>query len=501
MSESAQMVQSSDKRQATHKATVTQTATNQITVNQTVITQQLANAFKKQKAAYTETPYPSLEVRLSLLDTLKTAVIAHQQRIIEALSADYGHRSADETLLAEIQSSVSGIRYIQKHLSQWIKPQKRQVALHHQGASNWVFYQPKGVVGIMVPWNYPLYLAIEPLAVALASGNRVMLKLSESTPKFNHVLMQLFSEHFSDAWVFAVIGELEESQFFSGLPFDHLFFTGSTSVGKAVMQAASQQLTPLTLELGGKSPCIITRHADIEQAAQRILFGKAINAGQTCVAPDYLLVEKTVKQDLIEALKRVHKTHYGNDITDNSDYSNIINDTQLKRLHNLYHNAVDQGAKPYELAEGDWKKRRVPLTLFFNVEESMAIMQEEIFGPLLPIIEIDHLKEAIDFVRKRASPLALYLFSYDKKEQFLVQNSTQSGGLCINETLMHLAQEDLPFGGINQSGMGNYHAKEGFITFSHAKAVHQKGRFNLNYLIMPPYGKKLHKILYRWLIR
>lgn len=496
MSVSAQMVQSSDDRQTTNQKTVNQTATDQ-----KAISQQLASAFKKQKAACATTPYPSLEMRLSLLDTLKTAIIDHQQRIIEALSTDYGHRSVDETLLAEVQSSVSGIRYIQKHLSQWIKPQKRQVAFQHQPASNWVFYQPKGVVGVMVPWNYPLYLAIEPLAVALAAGNRVMLKLSESTPEFNQVLMQLFSKNFLDDWVFAVIGELEESRFFSTLPFDHLFFTGSTFAGKAVMQAASQQLTPLTLELGGKSPCIITQHADIEQAAQRILFGKALNAGQTCVAPDYLLIEKNVKQALIDALKRIHKIHYGSDITHNSDYSNVINDVQLKRLQHLYHDAIDQGAEPFELADGHWEKRRIPVTLLFNVADSMAIMQEEIFGPLLPVIEINNLKEAIKYIQQRPSPLALYLFSYNKNEQLVIQNTTQSGGLCINDTLMHLAQEDLPFGGIGQSGMGNYHAKEGFITFSHVKAVHKKGRFNLNHWIMPPYGKKLHKILYHWLIR
>jgi coniferyl-aldehyde dehydrogenase len=464
-------------------------------------TEHMTRVLHLQQGSFAQISYPPLDLRLSFLDALKSTLIENQQDLILSIQQDYGIRSQDETKLAEIMTSVSGIRYLQKHLSDWMKPKKRKVPLQFQPSANWVFYQPKGIVGIMVPWNYPLYLAIEPLATAIAAGNRVMLKLSENTPKFNECFMHLLKHIFTDDWVCAFEGGLIESQYFSSLAFDHLFFTGSTAVGQQIMQAASRNLTPVTLELGGKSPCIVTRHADIALAAERIIFGKAFNAGQTCVAPDYLLVEASVKDELIQALQYQYHKNYGNDISQNPDYSSIINQQQTDRLQHLYQNAVNQGADALALAKGSLEQRRLPVTLFLNVNDSMDILQQEIFGPWLPIIEVCDLRQALHDITARPKPLALYLFSKNKAEQESIQKLSQSGGLCINDTLVHLAQDDLPFGGIGHSGMGNYHGKEGFLTLSHAKGIHKKGKFNAGSWILPPYNKKIHKFIYQWLIR
>ncbi len=454
-----------------------------------------------QQGSFSQMPFPPLDLRLSFLDALRSALVEHQETFFEAIHQDYGIRSRDETRLAEILTSVSGIRYLQQHLPDWIKPKKRSVSLEFQPAQNSVVHQPKGVVGIIVPWNYPLYLAVEPLASALAAGNRVMLKMSEYTPHLNAQLKDVLSTIFTDDWVCLFEGGPDESAHFSSLPFDHLFFTGSGAVGKKIMAAASEHLTPVTLELGGKSPCIVTQHADIPLAAERILFGKAVNAGQTCVAPDYILVEPSVKPALIEALTLAHERCYGTDIRRNDQYTSIINEQQRNRLQQILQDAQDKGATLTPLAEGDGDLRRLPVTLITDVNDDMRVMQEEIFGPWLPIVDICDLRQAMHDITERPRPLALYLFSLDRKEQEWIQQHSHSGGLCINDTLVHLAQDDLPFGGIGPSGMGQYHGEEGFKTFSHIKGIHKKGRFNSGSFIMPPYGKAIHRFLYRWLIR
>jgi len=360
-------------------------------------------------------------------------------------------------------------------------------------------YQPLGVIGIIVPWNYPLYLAIGPLIGALAAGNRVMLKMSESTPATGQLLKALLAQIFSEDQVAVVLGEADVGIAFSRLPFDHLLFTGSTSIGRQVMRAAAENLTPVTLELGGKSPAIVSANVPLADAAERIAFGKTLNAGQTCVAPDYVLVPRARIEGFIEAYRQVIRRFYPQ-LSDNPDYTSIINPRQQARLQDYLDDAQARGARLLPLFEQS-QDRRMPHHLLLDVTDEMRVMQDEIFGPLLPIVPYDDLEQALAYVNARPRPLALYYFGYDKAEQQTVLERTHSGGVCLNDTLLHVAQDDLPFGGVGPSGMGHYHGHEGFLTFSKAKGVFIKQRFNASRLIYPPYGKALQKLVYRLFIR
>ena len=419
--------------------------------------------------------------------------------LIDAISQDFSHRSPDETLFAELMPSLHSIDFTLKHLKRWMKPSPRRVGAAFQPASAKVIYQPLGVVGVIVPWNYPVFLAIGPLIGALAAGNRVMLKLSEFTPATGRLLKDLLGRIFPEDQVAVVLGEADVGVAFSGLAFDHLLFTGSTHVGKLVMRAAAENLTPVTLELGGKSPAIVSADVPLKDAAQRIAWGKTLNAGQTCIAPDYVLVPQNRVEGFVEAYRQAVHGFYPA-LIDNPDYTAIISERQVTRLEGLQRDAVDKGARAIALYE-QGQGRRMPHTLLLEVSDDMQVMQEEIFGPLLPIVAYADLDQALAYINTRARPLALYYFGYNKAEQQRVIDSTHSGGVCINETLQHVGVEDMPFGGIGQSGMGHYHGHEGFLTFSHAKSVLTKQRLNSSGLAYPPYGRKLVRMIQALFIR
>ena len=461
--------------------------------------EELDRLFAAQRAAYTANPMPPAAQRQQWLKALREMLSNERQALIDAISADFSHRSADETLLAELMPSLHGIHYASRHLKGWMKSSRRKVGMAFQPASAKVVYQPLGVVGIIVPWNYPLYLAIGPLVGALAAGNRVMLKLSESTPATGQLLKTLLGRIFPEDLVCVVLGEADIGVAFSRLRFDHLLFTGATSIGKHVMRAAAENLTPVTLELGGKSPAIVSGDVPLKDAAERIAFGKTLNAGQTCVAPDYVLVPQDRVGAFVEAYRQVVNNFYPT-LADNPDYTAIINERQLARLNSYVSDATSKGALLIPLFE-QGQGRRMPHSLLLNVTDEMTVMQDEIFGPLLPIVPYQDLDQAFAYINQRPRPLALYYFGYDKREQNRVLHETHSGGVCLNDTLLHVAQDDMPFGGIGPSGMGHYHGHEGFLTFSKAKGVLIKQRFNAAKLIYPPYGKSIQKLIQKLFIR
>ncbi|EWH00164.1 coniferyl aldehyde dehydrogenase [Halomonas sp. BC04] len=460
---------------------------------------ELEHQLKRQRAACRANPMPSSQERREWLGQLRELIKSEQNTIARAISDDFGNRSADETLLAEIMPTLHGIDYASKRLKRWMKPSRRSVSLVFQPARAKVVYQPLGVVGIIVPWNYPLFLAISPLTGALAAGNRVMIKMSESTPRTSQLLKDLLARVFPEDLVTVVLGEAEVGAAFSRLPFDHLLFTGATSIGRHVMRAAADNLTPVTLELGGKSPAIVSRDVPLKDAAQRIAFGKSLNAGQTCIAPDYVLVPRERVDDFVTAFREAVLSFYPT-LEDNPDYTAIINERHFERLQGYLEDAESKGARAVRLHEAG-QRRRMPLAILLDVSDEMTVMQEEIFGPLLPVVPYDRLEEAFDYVNDRPRPLALYYFGYDRHEQQRVLHETHAGGVCINDTLLHAAQEDLPFGGVGASGMGRYHGHEGFLTFSHAKGVFVKQRFNAAAMIYPPYGKTLQKLIRKAFVR
>ncbi|BCG22316.1 putative coniferyl aldehyde dehydrogenase [Pseudomonas tohonis] len=460
---------------------------------------QLEELFARQRAAYGDNPMPSADQRIQWLKSLRDLIFDEQDALIRAISQDFSNRSADETLLAEIMPSLHGIHYAKNRVRRWMKPSRRAVGMAFQPASAKVIYQPLGVVGVIVPWNYPLFLAIGPLVGALAAGNRVMVKMSESTPATSQLFKELMARIFPEDLVAVCLGEADVGVAFSKLPFDHLLFTGATSIGRHVMRAAAENLTPVTLELGGKSPAIVSHEVPLDHAAERIAFGKTMNAGQTCVAPDYVLVPRDRVEGFVEAYRTAVKSFYPQ-LKDNPDYTAIINERQLQRLNGYLQDAEAKGARLVPLfpeAQG----RRLPHTLVLDVKDDMKLMQDEIFGPLLPIVPYERLDQAFAYINQRPRPLALYYFGYDKREQQRVLHETHSGGVCLNDTLLHVAQDDMPFGGVGPSGMGHYHGHEGFLTFSKAKGVFIKQRFNAARMIYPPYGKSIQKLVYKLFVR
>ena len=460
---------------------------------------QLDTLLDRQRQAYRANPMPEAGQRIQWLKSLANLLVTEQKAIIEAINRDFSNRSADETLLAEVLPSLHGVHYAAKRVKKWMKPSRRSVGMQFMPASAKVIYQPLGVVGVIVPWNYPLFLAIGPLTGALAAGNRVMIKMSESTPATAQALKELLAKVFPEDLVAVVQGEVDVGVAFSKLPFDHLLFTGATSVGKHVMRAAAENLTPVTLELGGKSPAIVSASVPMKDAAERIAFGKSLNAGQTCVAPDYVLVPQNRVDEFVESYRQVVQGFFPT-LENNPDYTAIINERQLARLNGYLADAQARGATVVPLfpqAQG----RRLPQALVLNATDEMKIMQEEIFGPLLPVIPYQSLDQALSYINERDRPLALYFFGYDKREQDHVLAHTHSGGVCLNDTLLHVAQDDMPFGGVGPSGMGHYHGHEGFLTFSKAKGVFSKPRFNAARVIYPPYGKSLQKLVYKLFIR
>jgi coniferyl-aldehyde dehydrogenase len=464
----------------------------------------MKNILARQKAAFNKAPCPSLAQRKQQLSALKTRLLNNKQLICDAVSQDFGYRNANETQILELMTTIGDINFILNNLRKWMKPERRSVALQFLPASNTIMYQPLGVVGIIVPWNYPLYLAIGPLLAALAAGNRAMLKMSEFTPALNAALKKILAECFTEDQVAIIEGEADVAAEFSKLPFDHIMFTGSTAVGKHVMKAAAENLTPVTLELGGKSPVFIDDKMSLKTVAERIVFGKSLNAGQTCVAPDYLLCPKDKVDALAQEIKIVFNKLYP-DFANNDDYTHVVNDRQYQRLMSWLDEADTAGAKIISTTAQNFQsyraKRKLPLQLVLNAPDSLKVMQQEIFGPVMPIIGYDTVDEAIKYVQDRPRPLALYIMSFDKKWQQQVLNSTHSGGVTINDTVIHFGQKDMPVGGIGPSGMGHYHGIEGFKTFSKARGIHAKGRINAVQFIHPPYHKSLLGLVLKLFMR
>lgn len=462
----------------------------------------LAEAFSQQKLHFANNIYPSYQDRISDLKKLKAILIDNQQAFIDAMSQDFGHRSTDDSRLGDILSTVMGINYAIKNLKSWMKPEKKHIGILFQPAKGKVVFQPKGVIGIIAPWNYPVFLAFGPLTTALAAGNTAMIKMSEFTPHTNVLLADLVANNFPRKKVAIVCGEAEMAAAFSSLAFDHLFFTGSTGVGKLVMKAAAENLVPVTLELGGKSPTIIDDDIDIRTAVSRLILGKTLNAGQTCVAPDYIFCPEDKIAELTLAFKEAYQTMYPNP-QENTDCTCIINRAQKARIDGLLTDAKTKGANIIPLMSGtsDDSSRKMPLTILTNVNDDMSVMQQEIFGPLLPIIGYKKDDEVIAYINSKPRPLALYICSFSKAFQQKMLLNTHAGGVCINDAAFHVINDDLPFGGVGASGMGQYHGSEGFKTFSHSKSVLSRGRISLGSLLFPPFGKKIHQLVYKLFIR
>ena len=430
---------------------------------------------------------PDAATRKRRLAALKRLVVENRAEIAQAIDADFGGRAREETELMEIVPLLSGVGHALRSLRRWMRGERRHVAITFQPARAWIRYEPLGVIGIISPWNYPLFLSLGPLCDALAAGNRALLKPSELSPKFSELLARLVSEYFSPDEVAVATGGVEVAQAFAALPFNHLVFTGSTAVGRKVMAAAAQNLTPVTLELGGKSPAIIATDYPVEKAARSIVQGKFTNAGQTCIAPDYVLVPADKAETLARAILSIAEKAYP-DLQSNSQYSNVISQRHRDRLNGAIEAARKAGASVLQPA-GAAGGGKIPPTLVLGTPEDSLLLNEEIFGPVLPIVGYRDLDEALGFVNARSRPLALYAFTSERRTQDLILDGAISGGVTINGTLLHIAQDDLPFGGVGDSGIGAYHGVAGFRRFSHARAVYKPGLFNAFEVLGPPFGK------------
>lgn len=459
----------------------------------------LQECFDLQKRAWAEQGGLAVERRDEALGMLADALVRHADDFARAVAQDFGHRSVHETKLSDLYPVVAGLRHARKHFRRWMKPRRRPIQMMFMPASGRVHYQPLGVVGIISPWNYPVQLALLPLVGAIAAGNRALIKPSELTPHTSALLEQVIGEVFDESEVAVVQGGVDVAQAFTQLPFNHLFFTGSTAVGREVMKAAAENLVPVTLELGGKSPALIASDFPLEKAAERIAVGKLFNAGQTCIAPDYVLVPRGKEAAFVaaftDAVARLYPT-----LEANPDYTAIISTRHYERLRGLIADAQDKGATIHEINPAreafDSSKRKIaPVMLTGEVVRRSSAMQEEIFGPVLPVIAYDDIEDAIRFISERPHPLALYVFSHDKSVVEHVLAKTSSGGVAVNETLLHCVQEELPFGGVGASGIGSYHGEAGFRTFSHARSVFRQARINGAGMTKPPYGSRMERML------
>ena len=450
-----------------------------------------------QRQAHAADPAPAYAVRWDRLQRLGALIDAYAERFTAAVSQDFGNRSATETTLTEIVPLRAAIRHAQSHLRAWMRPRRVATAWTFWPGRSRLLRQPLGVVGIVSPWNYPLLLALSPLVDVLAAGNRALLKPSELTPLFADALQAAVAEFFRPDEVAVLTGDAALGQAFCAAPFDHLVFTGSTAVGRLVAQAAAKNLTPVTLELGGKSPAIVDASCDLGKGVERLAWGKLINAGQTCIAPDYALVPRPQLDGFVAALRASMLRLYPR-FAGNPDYTSIASERHLQRLHSLLDDARQQGATLLELEPG--AGRQMAPVLLLNVHAGMRVLQEEIFGPLLPIVAYDTLDEAIAFVNARDKPLALYWFGSDSAHRDQVLAQTLSGGVSINDCLVHLAQDGLPFGGVGPSGQGHYHGEYGFRQFSKEKPVFLQSRWSAGGLVYPPYTPRVQRLL-RWLAR
>ena len=452
------------------------------------------------KAAYAAEPNPSIEVRLERIGRIKKMIAANEEKICKVLSADFGVRSPIEARLAEFQMIYQACKYTRKHLKEWMKPTQMETPAFMGSSEAWVEHQALGIVGIMSPWNYPVQLALVPAIAALAAGNRVWLKPSERSSRTSGFLAGLIQEYFHPTEFCVSTGGPDVAEQFAALPFDHLFFTGSEAIGKKVMRAAAENLTPVTLELGGKTPTIIDSSAKLQEAAASIVYGKLLNGGQTCIAPDYILISASQQGEFIQALQAAAQAQFSNP----EELTGPIDDVQLQHWQHLVADAVERGAKAIPLLNNasSGARRFEPVALV-DVSPQARVLHEEIFGPILPIITAADTTAAINYINSKPSPLALYWFGKDKKNLQRVLAETRSGGVTINDTLLHVAVESLPFGGIGASGMGAYHGKAGFDTFTHQKPILEvRGILGSNFLkgtkpARQPYGENTERLLRR----
>lgn len=461
-------------------------------------TAKLYATLERQRSAFAGQMNPVIAVRRDRLARLAAIGEKHAAQIAEAISADFGHRSAHETQMAELLVVGASIRHAQRHLKAWMKTRRMPTALHYRPGSNRLMRQPLGVVGIVAPWNYPYLLTLGPAVAALAAGNRVMIKPSELVPRFSALLQHIVGEFFAADEMAVVTGDAQTGKSFTELPFDHLFFTGSTAVGRLVAQAAAKNLTPVTLELGGKSPAILDPSCDLAVAVPRLVFGKLLNAGQTCIAPDYAFVPKDRIDAFVEQMHRSVAAMYPR-LAANSDYSSIVNDRHFGRLQGLLEDASAKGARIVTINPAgesfDPARRKQPPVLVLGATPEMKLMQEEIFGPILPVLGYDRIEEAIAYVNRHDRPLALYWFGTDGANRDKVLKQTICGGVTLNDCIWHIAQEDQPFGGVGASGTGSYHGEWGFRTFSKEKPVFIQPRLNGMFLMYPPFGKTFERML------
>jgi coniferyl-aldehyde dehydrogenase len=464
----------------------------------------LQGILSRQKAAHLRDGAPTAQQRIERLDRCIGLLVDHAKAIEDALNADFGNRSREATQLTDVAGSIGPLKHAKAHLAQWMKPEKRKTTpaiLGLFGAKAEVVYQPKGVVGIISPWNFPVNLTFAPLAGVLAAGNRAMIKPSEFTPQTSELMKTMFGKVFSEEEIAVVTGGPELGQAFSELAFDHLVFTGATSIARHVMKAAALNLVPVTLELGGKSPVIISRSADMATAAARIMNGKTLNAGQICLAPDYVLApEERLGEFVTQAKAAV--TRMFPTIRDNPDYTAVVAQRHYDRIMGHIADARAKGAEIIEIKpDGEdltqQEHRKIAPTLILNPTDDMTVMQEEIFGPVLPVKTYKAVEDATAYINAHDRPLGLYWFGTDDAEKAQVLTRTTSGGVTVNDVIMHVAQEDLPFGGVGPSGMGSYHGLDGFREFSHRKAIYTQLKKDIGPLLTmrPPYGAAIRKVL------
>jgi coniferyl-aldehyde dehydrogenase len=462
----------------------------------------LARMLEKQCSAQSAGGAPDAATRSGRIDRIIALLVDNADAFAAALSADFGHRSRDVSLFADIGATIGTLKYAKANLARWMRPERRRVTpaiLGLLGARASVEYAPKGVVGVISPWNFPVNLALAPLGAIFAAGNRAMIKPSEFTPETSALMARLVASSFDETEAVVVTGDADTGAAFAALPFDHLLFTGATGVGRKVAMAAARNLVPVTLELGGKSPVILGDSADLALAARRIMAGKTLNAGQICLAPDYALVPRAKLEAFVDAARAAVAQMYPS-LRDNPDYGAVINRRHHERLAGYLDDARAKGAQIVALhpAGEDFTQQphdKLPPTLVLNPSNDMALMHEEIFGPILPVVVHDGIADAIAQVNRHPRPLGLYYFGKDAAEEKQILSQTLSGGVTINDVLMHYAMEDLPFGGIGPSGMGAYHGVEGFRTFSHARAVYRQTGIDVAKALRPPYGAAIRRLV------
>ncbi|MGI9344702.1 MAG: coniferyl aldehyde dehydrogenase [Gammaproteobacteria bacterium] len=471
-------------------------------VNIQAQTADMERVLELQKRAYRDQGPASAALRRDWIERGMTVLRTSSDKIIEAINEDFGERSNFQSMFADVFSAIDALKYSRKRLDRWMKPSKRRANFPFSllRAKARVEYTPLGTVGCISPWNFPVYLTFAPLAGIFAAGNRAMIKPSELTPATSELMKEMFMAAYDEDEVAVFTGGPDVGQAFSKLNFDHLLYTGGGSVAKHIARAAADNLVPLTLELGGKSPVIVGDKANLTQTADKVMFGKMLNAGQICLAPDYLMLPKEQVGDFVQASSDAIKRYFPEGLKHNEDYTAIINDRHYDRIRALIEDARAKGGEIIELnpADEDFSQqpnRKIPPTLVVNPTDDMAVMQEEIFGPVLPVVGYDKIMDAVDRVNDRERPLGLYYFGKNKQEERQVLEHTVSGGVTVNDVLFHVSQHDLPFGGVGPSGSGRYQGYDGFVNFSHQRAIYTQTRFNLGKMFQPPHTEQQMKML------